>query len=133
MLGDKKICDKDNVNTILTKNNGLLTNKLDESYGSYNTGIYPTYLSYLYDAPILDVNYNNKQNGVCVWAGHMAELIGSQVFAILWGGGATTSIAGPKIGDEAQDLDDGGYLSGMIDSYMNKPYDLQGNVINKPY
>ena len=124
ILGDKSVCDAANVSPILTGTKGMLLAKLNSAYGSYNIDKYSNYLSYLF-APILMNSYDNIHNGDCVWGGHMVDMINDHVFSILWGGGSTTSIAGPQ--------DDGGYLSGMIKLYMHAPYDLQGNVLAQPY
>ena len=70
-------------------------------------------------------SYNQSANlaNDCLMGGHMADLVSNHVFAILWGGGSTTSIAGPQ--------DDGGYLAGLIQKA--KHYNFEGQPIPSPY
>lgn len=55
-------------------------------------------------------NYTNKTKHSIWGYGHIEDMLRDNVFAVLWGGGSTTSIAGPE--------DDGGYLNSLIGHYM---------------
>ena len=117
-LGNKAVCNPDDV--LQSLRNGAFSGKTSNVYSSYNVDKFPTYMDYVY-APIQGVSYDNIHNGNCVYGSHMVQLVNADVFAILWGGGSTTSIAGPQ--------DDKGFLSDKIISYMNAPYSLQGDVL----
>lgn len=120
-LGDSSVCNA-------TTNPGVeqaLQIPLPAIFGTDNVSNYPTYLAYLY-APEHYQSYNQMANAKkpCLMGGHMADLIQDHVFAVLWGGGSTTSIAGPQ--------DDGGYLSQLIKSA--KHYTLDGKpMASSPY
>lgn|GEM_PF-3422259 len=119
-LGDQKVCNG-------TDNQGAtesLNNPLTSDFGQTNVTTYQTYLKYMM-APEHFNSYNQTANlaNHCLMGGHTADLITNHIFAILWGGGSTTSIAGPQ--------DDGGYLASLIQGA--KHYNFAGQVIPSPY
>ena len=120
-LGDQTVCNGTTNEDVL---NSLDNPLIAADYGQANVDKYSNYYNYAYAAeeyPSYDQAYNVSQN--CLMNGHMADLITHHVFAILWGGGSTTSIAGPQ--------DDGGYLANLIRKATH--YNFSGEVIPDPY
>ncbi|MCF6764175.1 hypothetical protein L3V82_00205 [Thiotrichales bacterium 19S3-7] len=88
-----------------------------------------TYLEYLSTKPTENLmsydNYMASTTSQYNWSyGHLADLLENNVFAILWGGGSTTGIAGDGPG-----MNDGGFINDQIQSLkaQGKYYCLNGN------
>ncbi|UTW42375.1 hypothetical protein KFE69_12975 [bacterium SCSIO 12844] len=88
-----------------------------------------TYLEYLSIKPTDNLmsydNYVASASSQYNWRyGHLADLLENNVFAIVWGGGSTTGIAGDGPG-----MDDGGFINDHIQSLKaeGKYYCLNGH------